>query len=185
MLREQIDALREGMRRRGQLDALTPIIDRGQVLDRDRRALIQAADERKARRNASTQEVARRKRAGEPADELIAEGRALGEEIARLERELSATEAELRSILLEIPNVPLPEVPEGPEENGVIVRTWGTPRDRAGVQPHWEIGARLGMIDLERAAKVSGSGFVFYRGLGARLARALMNFFLDTHRAEH
>lgn len=185
MLREQIDALREGMRRRGLLDTLAPIIDRGQALDRERRSLIQATDERKARRNANAQDVARRKRAGESADELIAEGRALGDEIATLERELAGVEAELRTILLEIPNVTLPDVPEGPEENGVIVRTWGTPRDSAGVLPHWEIGARLGMIDLERASKVSGSGFVFYRGLGARLARGLMNFFLDTHRTEH
>jgi len=185
MLREQIDALREGMRRRGLLDTLAPTIDRGQALDRERRSLIQATDERKARRNANAQDVARRKRAGESADELIAEGRALGDEIATLERELAGVEAELRTILLEIPNVTLPDVPEGPEENGVIVRTWGTPRDSAGVLPHWEIGARLGMIDLERASKVSGSGFVFYRGLGARLARGLMNFFLDTHRTEH
>jgi seryl-tRNA synthetase len=185
MLREQIDALREGMRRRGLLDTLGPVIDRGQALDRERRALVQATDERKARRNANAQDVARRKRAGESADELIGEGRALGDEIATLERELAAVESQLHSILLEIPNVTLPDVPEGPEENGIIVRTWGTPRDSAGVVPHWDIGARLGMIDLERASKVSGSGFVFYRGLGARLARALMNFFLDTHRGEH
>jgi seryl-tRNA synthetase len=185
MLREQIDALREGMRRRGVLDTLGPVIDRGQALDRERRALVQATDERKARRNANAQDVARRKRAGESADELIAEGRALGDEIATLERELAGVEAELRTILLEIPNVTLPDVPEGPEANGIIVRTWGAPRDSAGVLPHWDIGARLGMIDLERASKVSGSGFVFYRGLGARLARSLMNFFLDTHRAEH
>src|SRR6185437_2932101 len=185
MLREQIDALREGMRRRGVLDTLGPVIDRGQALDRERRALVQATDERKARRNANAQDVARRKRAGESADELIAEGRALGDEIATLERELAGVEAELRTILLEIPNVTLPDVPEGPEANGIIVRTWGAPRDSAGVLPHWDIGALLGMIDLARASKVSGSGFVFYRGLGARLARSLMNFFLDTHRAEH
>ena len=185
VLREQIDLLRDGMRRRGVLDALGPVIARGEELDRTRRELIQAADERKAQRNSTSAEVARRKRAGEPADELIAQGRSLGDEIARLERELSEAEEELRRVLLEIPNVTLPKVPEGGEQHNLVVREWGTPRARDGVKPHWEIGAALGMIDLERAAKVSGSGFVFYRGRGAGLVRALMSFFMDTHRDEH
>ena len=185
VLREQIDLLRDGMRRRGMLDTLAPVIERGEGLDRTRRELIQAADERKAQRNSTSAEVARRKRAGEPADDLIAQGRALGEEIARLERELNEAEEALRRVLLEIPNITLAAVPEGGEEKNVIVRDWGTPRAPDGVLPHWEIGAKLGMIDLERAAKVSGSGFVFYRGRGVRLVRALMNLFIDVHRDEH
>jgi seryl-tRNA synthetase len=185
VLREQIDLLRDGMRRRGAIDALGPVIDRGEALDRTRRDLIQAADERKALRNSTSAEVARRKRAGEPADDLIVQGRSLGEEIARLERELNDAEEALRGVLLEIPNVTLAQVPEGGEESNTIVREWGTPRAPDGVRPHWEIGAKLGMIDLERAAKVSGSGFVFYRGRGARLVRSLMSFFMDTHREEH
>jgi seryl-tRNA synthetase len=185
VLREQIDLLRDGMRRRGVLDTLAPVIDRGEALDRTRRDLIQAADERKAQRNTMSAEVARRKRAGEPADDLIAQGRSLGEEISRLERELNEAEDALRGSLLEIPNITLPKVPEGGEEKNTIVREWGAPRAPEGVKPHWEIGAKLGMIDLERAAKVSGSGFVFYRGRGARLVRALMSFFMDTHRDEH
>jgi seryl-tRNA synthetase len=185
VLREQIDLLRDGMRRRGALDTYAPAIERGEQLDRERRTLIQAADERKAARNTNAQEVAKRKRAKEDADELIAHGRALGDEISQLESELNAVEEELRRTLVEIPNVTLAEVPEGPEENSKIVREWGTPRDSAGVLPHWEIGERFGMIDLERAGKVSGSGFVFYRGAGARLVRAMMNFFLDTHTGEH
>ena len=99
VLREQIDLLRDGMRRRGALDTLAPVIDRGEALDRARRELIQAADERKALRNSTSAEVARRKRAGEPADELIAQGRSLGEEITRLERELNEAEEELRRVL--------------------------------------------------------------------------------------
>jgi seryl-tRNA synthetase len=185
VLREQIDLLRDGMRRRGALDAYGTAIDRGEQLDRERRTLIQAADERKAARNANAQEVAKRKRAKEDADDLIANGRALGDEISRLEAELTEVEDELRRTLMEIPNVTLDGVPEGPEENSKIVREWGTPRGKDGVVPHWEIGERFGMIDLERAGKVSGSGFVFYRGVGARLVRALMNFFLDVHTAEH
>ncbi|MDB4876020.1 MAG: Seryl-tRNA synthetase [Gemmatimonadetes bacterium] len=185
MLREQVDVLRDGMRRRGALDTLAPAIDRGVELERERRTLIQATDERKALRNANAQEVAKRKRAKEDADELIARGRELGDEIAKLEHELVAVEAALQRALLEIPNVPLPEVPAGGEEHNVIVREWGTPRSSDGVKPHWEIASALGLFDLERAGKVSGSGFVFYRGLGARLVRSLVNFFMDTHRDEH
>jgi seryl-tRNA synthetase len=185
MLREQVDVLRDGMRRRGALDAIGPVIDRGVALEGQRRALIQATDERKALRNANAQEVAKRKRAKEDADDLIARGRALGDEIAKLEQDLAAVEADLQSAMLEIPNVPLPQVPEGGEENNVIVREWGTPRPRDGVKPHWEIASALGLFDLERAGKVSGSGFVFYRGLGARLVRALVNLFMDAHRDEH
>ena len=185
MLREQIELLREAMRRRGVLDAVGPCIDRGEQLEREGRALIQAVDERKARRNLNAQEVARRKRAGEPADDLIVQGRALGDEIARLERELAASEAELQLVLYEIPNVTLPAVPEGGEDQSVVGREWGTPRAPDGVRPHWEIGAALGIIDLDRAVKVSGSGFVFYRGHGTRLVRALMNFFMDLHRDGH
>jgi seryl-tRNA synthetase len=185
MLREQIDLLRDGMRRRGALDTVGPIIDQGESLDRERRELIQAADERKALRNTTSAEVARRKRAKESADDLITQGRALGDEIARLEGELSQVEERLRGLLLEIPNVTLPNVPEGGEDNNVIVREWGEPRARDGVVPHWEIGTRLGLFDLERASKVSGSGFVFYRGCGARLIRALITYFMDVHRDEH
>ena len=185
VLREQVDLLKDGMRRRGMLDALAPLIERGETLERDRRLSIQAVEERKAARNANAQEVARRKKAGENADELIANGRSLGEEIARLESELAVTEEQLRGILLELPNITLPDVPAGGEECNQIVRSWGTPRDSTGVAPHWEIGERLGMIDFERASKVSGSGFIFYRKRGAQLARALMNFFIDLHRNEH
>ncbi len=185
MLREQVDLLRDGLRRRGALDGLSPLVDRGVQLERDRRTLIQAVEERKAARNANSQEVARRKRAKEDADELIANGRALGDEITRLEHELAAAQEELDRTLLFIPNVTLPAVPEGDEAQNVIVREWGTPRAPEGVKPHWEIGASLGMIDLERAGKVSGSGFVFYRGLGARLIRSLIAMFMDVHRDEH
>jgi len=184
-LRDQIDALREAMRRREKLDQIGPLIDRAEALDRDRRTSIQAVEERKAARNAATQEVARRKKAKENADDLVAQSRALGEEISRLESELATSESELERILLEIPNLPLPEVPNGGEECNVIVREWGTPRMESGLRPHWEIAEALGIIDLARGAKISGSGFVVYRGAGARLVRSLMNLFLDVHTGEH
>jgi seryl-tRNA synthetase len=184
-LRDQIDALRDGMRRREKLDQLGPLIDRAESLDRDRRTSIQAVEERKAARNLATQEVARRKKAKENADDVVARSRALGDEISRLETELAESETELARILLEIPNIPLPEVPDGDENCNVIVREWGAPRAEAGLKPHWELAEALGIIDLARGAKISGSGFVVYRGLGARLVRSLMNLFLDIHTREH
>ena len=183
-LREQVDLLRDAMQRRGAASALA-LIDGGETLERERRTLIQAVEERKAARNANSQEVARRKRAGDNADELITRGRELGDEIGRLEAELDGVEARLRGILLELPNITLPEVPAGGEECNRVVSEWGSPRDSAGVRPHWEIGAALGIIDLERATKISGSGFVAYRALGARLVRGLINFFMDLHAREH
>jgi seryl-tRNA synthetase len=184
-LREQIDTLREGMRRRGKIEQLGPLIDRAEALDRDRRLNIQAVEERKAARNAASQEVARRKRAKENADDVVAQSRALGEEIARLEAELEQAESELERIMYELPNITRPDVPSGGEECNVIVREWGTPRTETGLKPHWELAEGLGILDLQRGAKISGSGFVVYRGVGARLVRSLMNLFLDVHTREH
>lgn len=185
MIREQVDTLREGMRRRGKLGTLGPVIERAAALDAERRGLIQAVEERKASRNSISQEVARRKKAGENADELLAQSRNLGEEIARLEGELAVLESELSKELMEIPNVTLPDVPEGGEESNQVVRQWGVPRKQGSVAPHWEIGTKLGLVDFERGAKISGSGFILYRGLGARLVRALMNLMTDLHAGEH
>lgn len=185
VLRDQVDALRSGMRRRGKLDALAPLIDRGVALDLERRATIQAVEERKAARNQNSQEVARRKKNREDADDLIAAGRALGEEIARLEAELAASEGELQGILLDLPNLTLDEVPEGDESQNRVEKTWGTPRPADGCKPHWDLASALGILDLERGAKISGSGFIVLRGLGARLTRAMMNFFIDVHTREH
>jgi seryl-tRNA synthetase len=173
------------MRRRLQLDALAPRIDRAESLDRDRRSLIQRADERKAARNVASQEVARRKKAKESADELIAQTRALGDAISALELELTGVENELGEILMQLPNILLSDVPEGGEESNRVVRAWGEPRPAEGVRPHWEIGEQLGILDLAAGAKISGSGFVVLKRGGARLVRALMSFMLDLHTREH
>src|SRR5438105_378721 len=185
MVREHIDALRAGMRRREALDALSPTIERAVALDRARRETIQAVEERKAARNAVSQQVGQRKRAGQSADDLQQQSRELGDEIARLDKELAETEGQLSAILLELPNITLDQVPAGGEENNSVVRTWGEPREGARLQPHWEVGARLGLIDFERGAKISGSGFIVFRGHGARLVRSLMNLMLDVHIREH
>ena len=185
MVREQIDALRAGMRRRGVLDTLSPTIERAVDLDRTRRETIQAVEERKAARNTVSQQVGQRKRAGESADDLQIQSRALGDEIARLDGELAATQAELSAILLELPNITLEDVPAGGEENNAVIRTWGVPREGAKLQPHWDVGTRFGLIDFERGAKISGSGFIVFRDKGATLVRALMNLMLDTHTRQH
>ena len=185
MVREHVDALRDGMRRRGALAALTPAIDRALALDRTRRETIQAVEERKAARNAVTQQVGQRKRAGEDADQLQQQSRDLGEEIARLDKELAEIEGELSGILLEIPNVTLDSVPSGGEESNTVVRASGAPRAGGAVRPHWEIGESLGLIDFQRGAKISGTGFIVFRRAGARLVRSLMNLMLDTHTLDH
>ena len=185
VLREQMDLIRDALGRRGALDGIQPVLQRAEQLERDRRLLIQAVEERKAARNAASHEVAQRKRNKESADELIARARDLGDEIAKLEGELGQAEDDLRGILLELPNMTLPAVPAGGEENNRVMKEWGTPRRENGLKAHWDLGVQLGVLDLERAAKVSGSGFVAYRGLGARLARGLLQFFMDVHSREH
>ncbi len=185
VFRDQLDQLRDAMRRRQKLDSLTPLIDRGIQLDSDRRATIQAVESLKAARNANAQEVARRKRAKEDADDLIAAGRDIGGRVATLEEQLAILESGIQGVLLELPNLVLEELPDGGEEANRVEKTWGDPREAAGVRPHWEIGETLGMLDLPRGAKIAGSGFIVFRGLGARLVRAMMNVFVDTHVREH
>jgi seryl-tRNA synthetase len=172
------------MRRRGKLDSLAQAIDRAEQLEGERRATIQAVEERKSARNAVTREVAQLKKAGQDATAQQTKSRELGEEIARLETELSVAEGALSQILLEIPNITLKDVPAGGEEANSVVREWGTKRT-APTKPHWEIGEALGLIDLQRGAKISGSGFIVFRSHGARLVRGLINLMLDVHTRDH
>lgn len=184
MVRDQVAELREGMRRRGKLHVHGTEIDEAEALDRARRAAITAIEVKKARRNVVTQEVGRLKKAKENADPQMAEARALGDEIAALEADLTPMQARLDELMLGIPNVPLADVPEGDESHNRIVRSWGEPRAAESVKPHWEVGSALGILDLERGAKVAGSGFVVYRGKGARMIRSFMNAMLDLHTGE-
>ncbi len=186
LLRDQMDHLREGMRRRGKLAELQPLLDRAEQLERERREAIRAAEDAQSQRNRISQDVAQRRRAGEDAEALMAEGRAVGARIAELEARRQAVDGEMQDILLQLPNLTLDEVAEGGEEANTVVRTWGTTREgEQGIAPHWEVGEALGVLDLPRGAKISGSGFIVYRGLGARLVRALMNLMVDTHVEEH
>jgi seryl-tRNA synthetase len=181
LIREDIALVRDAMTRRGKLDVYGPLLDEAEALDRARRHAIHQVEEKKAERNRVSQEVGKRKKAGEDAADLQASARTLGEEIAAHEAELAAIQARVDELLLSIPNMTLGEVPAGDETQNVVVRSWGEPRATAGVVPHWEIGERLGLFDLPRGAKISGSGFIVYRGLGARMVRSLMNMMLDLH----
>lgn len=185
LFREDPSALRDALARRQMLDTGAALVDRAVELDRERRAVIQRADDAKAARNALTHVVAQKKRASEDATDVMRESRTLGDEISALQERLSGVEAELSSLVLQLPNTTLPEVPSGGEDHNAVLRTWGEPRAPGDAAPHWDTGARLGLLDLERGAKVAGSGFIVYRGGGARLLRALMNLMLDTHTRDH
>ncbi len=156
-------------------------------LDEKRRALIQENEALKARRNEVSGEVAQKKRNKENADDLIAEMRQVNDRIKELDTELRAVEEQLQQIMLTIPNIPHESVPVGEtEDDNVQIRTWGDVRSfDFEPKPHWDLATDLGILDFERASKVTGSRFVFYKGLGARLERALINFMMDLHSDQH
>lgn len=179
-LREERDGVIDALALRG-IDA-TDAIDRLLALDERRRQALTDVNDLKARRNAVSKEVGRRKREGEEADDLIAEMRDVGTSIARLDAQAAEAEAAIHEALLEIPNTPLAEVPAGGEEANIVVHERGeTPAFDFQPLPHWELGERLGILDLAGGARISGSGFPVLRGWGARLQRGLISFFLDRH----
>jgi seryl-tRNA synthetase len=183
-LRAEPDAVREALAKRD--PSLEDLVDR--VLERDaaRRDALGTVNDFKAQRNQASKTVGERKRAGEDADELIAMTRELGTRISELDEVVRDAEAEIRSILLAVPNTPLDRVPVGGEEDNEVLATWGEPRAFAFEPlPHWDLGEALGLLDLPRGSKISGSGFPVLRGAGARLQRGLINFFLDVHTSEH
>jgi seryl-tRNA synthetase len=184
-LRADPDGVRAALARRGDA-AVLAAVDRVLELDRRRRGLLTEVEAIKARRNAESEEVARRKRAGDPADDLTLALKASGERVKALDAEVREVDAGLDDALLGIPNLPLPGIPDGDATHNRVLRTWGEPpRFDFEPKPHWDLGAALGLFDLPRGAKLAGSGFPVYTGLGARLVRALANFMLDLHAAEH
>jgi len=157
------------------------------ALDRERRDSITAVERLKAERNKASEEIARRKRAGEDAAPLLAQMKQVSADIAANDVRVAEVDERLRNFMLRLPNVPHASVPVGHSaEENVEVRRWGAPpKFDFKPKPHWEIGEQLGILDLERAAKIAGARFALYRGAGARLERALANFFLDVHTREH
>ncbi len=153
--------------------------------EEERRKVLFEVESLKARRNAVSEEVGRRKKSGQEAEGLILEMREVGQQINALEDKLTEIEQFMEGVLYEIPNIPHESVPEGADDQAnVQVRAWGTPR-RFGFQPlaHYEIGEKLDILDFARAGKVTGARFTFYKGLGAKLERSLISFMLDRHTA--
>jgi seryl-tRNA synthetase len=186
LLRSAPAEVRAALARRGDA-TLPPLLDALQELDERRRALTTALDGLKAERNEAARADAQQiKQQGALPPDTVAERRALGERIATAEREVREVEAALAAKALYVPNLPLSDVPDGDATANRVVRSWGTPRPAGpDVKPHWEIGERLGLLDLPRGAKLAGSGFPVLMGAGARLARALVQFMLDLHTREH
>jgi seryl-tRNA synthetase len=177
-IREHEALVREGARKKGEAAPIDEIL----TLDRERRAVLQDVEARKARQRRLSAEMASQK------DEaLAAELRGMREKIKELDERMAAIDAHLHELLLLVPNVPHESVPEGQDENGnVTVRTWGQP----AVFPypprtHYDLGERLDILDFPRAAKISGTRFAVLKGLGAALERALISFMLDTHIRQH
>jgi seryl-tRNA synthetase len=181
LIREKTDEVREGLRR---LNANAPV-DEILAADERRRALLSEVEKLKAELNRRSKAIGRAK--PEEREALIAETKGLGEKIEQLDEEVKQVEKELNELLLLVPNMPHPSAPVGKDESeNVVVRSWGERRE-FDFEPlaHWEIGERLGIIDFERGVKISGSRFYVLRGMGARLQRALITFFLDLHTKEH
>jgi seryl-tRNA synthetase len=182
-IRQNLAAVEAAMASRGQAMVLAPFRE----VDELHRRALQEIEDLRHRRNVVSDEIARIKKAGENAETLVLEMRSVSGRIKELERTLGETEQRLSALLMDIPNLPHASVPVGKDSaDNPVVKTWGEPpRFDFEVKAHWDLGTRLGILDLERAAKITGARFPLYLGAGARLERALINFMLDVHTVEH
>ena len=183
-VRKNPDLVKEGLKKR---NSSTEIVDKFLEIDEVRRQKIVLTEQMKNERNTVSEEIGRSKKAGQNAEEMVLRMRETSQKIKEIDEEIRGIEEELHQILLDIPNLPHQSVPVGADDSAnQEVRRWGTPTEFTfQPQAHWDIGEQLGILDFERAAKVTGARFVFYRGWGARLERALVNFMLDVHTGEH
>jgi seryl-tRNA synthetase len=184
LFRTDLEHVEQAMKRRGEK---LEDIGRFTSLDAKRRELLQEVEQLKNRRNVVSQEVAALKKAQQDADALIEEMKGVGDQIKALDDEIRILEADLNSIIMALPNIPNDNVPFGQsEDDNVEIRRVGEPA-KLTFEPkaHWDIAQDLGILDFEAAGKVTGSRFVFYKGLGARLERALINFMMDLHSDQH
>ncbi|MEI3611092.1 serine--tRNA ligase [Pseudogracilibacillus sp. SO30301A] len=184
LLRNNFEEVKEKLTHRGEdLSELDNFVQ----LDQRRRGIITEVEELKAKRNETSKQISVMKREKKDASSLIQEMQEVGNKIKNLDNELEKVDNKLEHVMLSIPNIPHESVPVGEDEDdNVEVRKWGEkPNFSFEPQPHWDIATNLDIVDFERAAKVTGSRFVFYKGLGARLERALLSFMMDLHADEH
>jgi seryl-tRNA synthetase len=162
-------------------------IDQILELDAQRRSLIHASEQLKNKRNEKSKEVSELKKKGQDASGIIEETKKIGDEIKSYEEKIVGLESQINNLMLRIPNIPAADVPIGKDEkDNVVVKSWGTRKEFDFTPlPHWELGSLLNILDLERSSKISGSGFILLRGLGAKLERALFSFMLDIHTTQH
>ena len=184
-VRANLEAVEEKLRARGADPAA--LLGDFRTLDQSRREAITTAERLKARRNELSQQVAQLKKAGMDASAVMNETRALKDELDKLDATAATLDDRLRQLLAGVPNLTRGEVPVGKSEaDNVTVKTWGEkPVFDFEPKPHWELGESLGILDLERATKLSGARFAVYMGAGARLERALISFMLDLHTEKH
>ena len=183
LIRQNPEMVREALQKRGLKIELEEFLE----LDKKRRETLTRVEQMKNRKNVVSEEIAKMKLAGKDTEKIVVEMKELAARIKELDEEVREAEEKMKEIVLRIPNLPHESVPFGrSQEENVVVRRWGTPKEfDFPVKPHWEIGERLGIIDFERGAKVSGTRFTFSKGKGALLERALINFMLDVHTKEH
>jgi len=184
-VRERFEEVRARLQARGA--GVEPLLDELAALDADRRRQLPVLETLKHERNQAGEDVARRKRAGEDAGDLLEANKRRAEEIRRLDAEMAALETRRLDVLMRVPNLPHESVPVGAGSgDNVEVRRHGTPPAfEFEPKPHWDLGVALGILDFERAARMSGARFSVLAGAGARLTRALINFMLDLHTREH
>jgi len=181
-IRDHADEVTAGLRRRGIEEPLEPLLE----LDAGRRSRLTEIEALQRQRNDGSKKIGQLMREGGDVEAQKAEIKQIGRRVDALRAELESVDSELQKRLHELPNLPHSSVPPGRSEaDNPVVRTWGLPPELAEPQPHWEIGVRLGVLDFERAAKISGARFVFGIGDGALLERALIQFMLDLHTREH
>jgi len=183
-IRENIDLVKEKTRLRGVNNSR---IEEFVEIDQKRRDLLSEVEQLRNERKTASQEIGKRKKAGEDAEELMAEMRGVGERIKALEEKLSGAEESLREIVMGVPNLCHDDLPVGNSDaDNVELKKWGTvPQFSFEPKPHWEVGETLGILDFERAAKLSGARFAVLKGLASKLERALTNFMLDLHTQKH
>jgi seryl-tRNA synthetase len=184
LIRENPEKVKEGLKKKA---ADLSMVDDALALDIKRRSLLGDVEKLKAENNRVSGEIAKMKKEGKDASGIISEMKKVSDSIKAMDEELSKVDAELNSKLLLIPNLPHDSVPSGADEtSNQVFAEWGTkPVFGFKPKPHWEIAEYLGILDDKRAAKVTGARFVFYKGLGALLERALINFMLDVQTREH